>query len=157
MTSPADSFTLDALVQLSFTMHQRLEASAARAGVSVTQSRLLGILRDREPTIGELADHLDLGKSSVSGLIDRAAQRGLVSRSTDPDDGRSVRVRLEPAGRALIDGAVTTLEEEMHDVIAALTPAERRDWAALTVRMLAADAAGRGEGGPFGQAPVLAR
>lgn len=154
MTSSADSFTLDALVQLSFTMHQRLEAGAARAGVSVTQSRLLGILRDREPTIGELAVHLGLGKSSVSGLIDRAAQRGLVSRATDPYDGRSVRVRLEPAGRALIEGAVATLHEDMHDVLASLTATERREWAELTYRMLAADSVGRSAGGPALPAPT---
>lgn len=132
--------TIDALVQLSFAMHARLESAAARAGLSVTQIRLLGILRDREPTIGELADHLELGKSSVSGLIDRAAHRGLVTRTGDARDGRSVRVRLEPAGRSLIEDAAARLEVDMRDVLGALSPAEQARWSQLSTRLIVADA-----------------
>lgn len=137
----ADVSTIDALVQLSFSMHARLEAGAAREGLSVTQMRLLGILRDREPTIGELAAHLGLSKSSVSGLIDRAAQRGLVSRTHDAHDGRSVRVRIEPAGRSVIDDAAARFEDELHDVLQAITADERREWVRLTMRLLTAEAA----------------
>jgi DNA-binding MarR family transcriptional regulator len=140
----ADVSPIDALVQLSFAMHARIEAGAAREGLSVTQMRLLGILRDREPTVGELAAHLGLSKSSVSGLIDRAAQRDLVSRIQDGRDGRSVRVRIEPAGRMLIDTAAAGFEEELRDVVQAITAEERREWVRLTMRLLTAEAADDG-------------
>lgn len=139
MPEPTHAATLDALVELSFTMHARLEAAAAREGMSVSQFRLLGILRDREPIISELAAHLGLTKSSMSGLIDRAVQRRLVARVPDDQDGRSIRVRLEPAGRLLIDAAAERFTDEMRDVLARLTPAERERWTTLTTRLLASE------------------
>jgi DNA-binding MarR family transcriptional regulator len=51
----------------------------------------------------ELARYLNLEKSSVSGLVDRAAQRGLVQRSPGTKDGRAVHVSITPAGRAIAD------------------------------------------------------
>ena len=60
---------------------------------------MLGILRDRTPSMLDLARHLKLGKSSVSGLIDRAEARGLVERQAAPHDGRAIHVGLTAAGR----------------------------------------------------------
>ncbi len=51
---------------------------------SLTRVRLIGILRDREPGMLELAQHINLEKSSASGLIDRAERRGLVARTPGP-------------------------------------------------------------------------
>ena len=45
---------LDALVQLSFSIQDLLGRVAARYDVSVTQVRLFGTLRDREPTMTDL-------------------------------------------------------------------------------------------------------
>jgi DNA-binding MarR family transcriptional regulator len=91
----ADPF-VDAVAQLTFVVHRLLTDTASRHDLSVTQLRLLGILRDREPTMQELARRLHLDKSSVTGLIDRAERRGLLQRQTDPRDGRGVRVSLPP-------------------------------------------------------------
>src|ERR1700755_3388726 len=101
---------IDAVVQLSFAVQGVLGELAAEHDLSVTQLRLMAILRDREPAMLERARHLGLEKSSVSGLIDRAAKRGLVQRLAAPDDGRGVRVALTDAGRALaseVEGWVT--------------------------------------------------
>jgi MarR family transcriptional regulator, lower aerobic nicotinate degradation pathway regulator len=49
--------------------------------MSVTQLRMLGILRDREPAMLDLASHLKLENSSVIGLINRGEKRGLVERT----------------------------------------------------------------------------
>src|SRR6201998_1382614 len=89
----------DALVQLSFALMAALTEVAAEHDLSLTQLRMLGILRDREPRMADLATFTGLERSTVSGLIDRAAQRGLVAKIADPRDGRSVRVTLtESAG-----------------------------------------------------------
>ncbi|MFD9390289.1 MarR family transcriptional regulator [Streptomyces sp. NPDC060000] len=56
--------------------------------------------RDTTPTI-ELVEMLGLGRSSLTGLVDRTAQRGLVRREPDPRDGRAVRVGLTEAGDRL--------------------------------------------------------
>ena len=68
---------VDSLVQLSFLVQGVLGSVAARYDLSITQTRLLGVLRDREPGMLELSNFLGLEKSSVTGLIDRAERRGL--------------------------------------------------------------------------------
>ena len=76
---------VDALAQLSFAVQGALGRIAAAHDLSIVQARLLGILRDRRPTITALAAFLQLDKSSVTGLVDRAQERGLVEGG---DDGR---------------------------------------------------------------------
>ncbi|AYF99386.1 MarR family transcriptional regulator [Protaetiibacter intestinalis] len=116
----------------------RLEERAGEAGLSVQQLRLLGILRDREPTVSELTVHLGLDKSSVSGLVIRAERRGLVRRTPDAVDGRSVRVQLQPHGRALIDQVTARHGNEFARAFAALDPAALALWMDLTRRLIAA-------------------
>ena len=139
MTDPEPAL-VDALVQSSFSVQGVLRRVAARHDLSVVQMRLLGILRDREPGVMALARHLELDKSSVTGLVDRAAGRGLVERVADPDDGRAVRVRLTRKGRALAKAGEAEVAQELATVVADLTAAHRRRLAALlsaTVRSAA--------------------
>jgi DNA-binding MarR family transcriptional regulator len=116
MPASNDRELVDAVVQLSFAVQDVLSRTAAAHDLSITQLRLLGILRDREPGMLELARHLGLTKSSVSGLIDRAERRGLVARAAAPVDGRGVLVSLAAEGRRLID----LLEDQVTDEILAL-------------------------------------
>ena len=74
----------DALAQMSFTLMAVLTEVAAEHDLSLTQLRVLGILRDREPTMADLATFTGLERSTISGLIDRATQRGLVTRDRRP-------------------------------------------------------------------------
>src|SRR5580658_10915279 len=104
---------VDALAQLSFAVHGTLGRIAAAHGLSIVQARLLGILRDRSPTIMELAKFLQLDKSSVTGLVDRAQERGLVRRTASTFDRRSVQVMLTVAGLELVDRATTAFEAEV--------------------------------------------
>jgi DNA-binding MarR family transcriptional regulator len=110
---------IDAVVQLSFAVQAVLGELAAEHALSVTQLRLLAILRDREPAMLDLARHLGLGKSSVTGLIDRAQARGLVERVPASHDGRAVHVRLTPAGRRLVEQS----EAQAYDAVSALLDA----------------------------------
>ena len=40
--------------------------------------------------LGDLGRHVLLSQPALSRMVDRLAERGLVSRTTDPGDGRSV-------------------------------------------------------------------
>ncbi|MEV1022324.1 MarR family transcriptional regulator [Streptomyces sp. NPDC050264] len=125
--------TVDALVQLSFLVQGALTRIAAEHDLSVIQVRLLGILRDRRPGMLELARHLDLDKSSMTGLVTRAEKRGLVTRERSPHDGRGVLVALAPKGRALVDRCAAEAERRIADLTEPLTATERdrlRDLAA---------------------------
>lgn len=137
-----DPTLVDALVESSFLVQAALRRVAARHDLSVVGMRMLGILRDREPGVIALARHLELDKSSVTGLIDRAEARGLVKRAADPDDGRAVRVRLTRKGRRLATAGAAEVAEELAAVVADLTEAERGRLAGL-LSEVAASASGQ--------------
>jgi DNA-binding MarR family transcriptional regulator len=122
----SDPELLDALVQLSFSIHDILAQVAARHDVSVTQVRLFGTLRGREPAMSDLKDHLALEKSSVSGLIDRAERRGLVVRTTGHPDGRAVHVRLTEQGAELATRFADEVYAELETRLAPLSDREQR-------------------------------
>jgi MarR family transcriptional regulator, lower aerobic nicotinate degradation pathway regulator len=130
-----DLSLVDSLVQSSFLVQGVVRRVAQRHDLSVVQVRLLGILRDREPGILALAGHLELDKSSVTGLVDRAERRRLVERVADPDDGRAVRVRLTRTGRALVTRAAAEVDDELAAVAADLTDPQRRRLASLLSRI----------------------
>ena len=135
---------VDALAQLTFAVQGAFGRIAAAYELSFVQARLLGILRDRRPTITELAIFLQLDKSSVSGLVDRAEARGLVTRTVSPLDRRSVQVVITPAGQELVDQATTDFEAELAVLVADLNPAQRSRLSAIASLIVVADAERRG-------------
>ncbi len=136
---PADVVAeVDALVLLSLAVMERMQLAGERHELSIVQMRLLGILRDREPGMQDLARILKLDKSSVSGLVDRAERRGLVERAGREDDRRAVHVRLTATGRRLVKRVEKEMAEQMDQLVSALTEAERRQVSTLANKILAA-------------------
>jgi MarR family transcriptional regulator, lower aerobic nicotinate degradation pathway regulator len=135
---------VDGLVQMSFLIHGMLERRAAEQDLSIIQTRLLGILRDRTPTMKELGQLLGLDKSSITGLVDRAERRGLVNRTPSRSDGRAVLVTLTAAGRKFIARASAQFEADVHTVLDYVSEAERRSLAKTLSHMLVAQAADHG-------------
>lgn len=129
---------VDALVQLSFLVQGVLADVASAHDVSLVQLRLFGILRDRTPGMLELATHLGLDKSSMTGLVARAEKRGLVRRRPSPHDGRGVLVSLTPEGRRVTDLGATEITRRVTDLCAALTPEEAAELRALASKLLSA-------------------
>jgi DNA-binding MarR family transcriptional regulator len=126
----------DSLVQVSFAVIAVLSRVAAEQDLSLTQLRVLGILRDRQPTMAELASYLGLERSTVSGLIDRAVQRGLVQKDADPTDGRSVRVSLTERARRLESRMIAEIGELMAPLIDRLNTSERKRLTDLLAKVL---------------------
>ncbi|GHH69621.1 hypothetical protein GCM10018781_28390 [Kitasatospora indigofera] len=101
--TPEDSedVLLDGLVRSAFQIMGVLTRIGAEHDLSLTQLRVLGILRDRRPRMSDLAAFLGLDKSTLSGLIGRAERRGLLARAANPEDRRVVDVLITDAGREL--------------------------------------------------------
>src|SRR5688572_3761534 len=87
-----------ALVRSSFLVNAVYAASAREFGLTAQQGQLLCVLMSQPYGMGELGGVLGLAKSSLTGLVDRTAQRGLVRRGPDPQDGRAVQVALTAKG-----------------------------------------------------------
>ncbi|MCU1425050.1 MAG: MarR family transcriptional regulator [Microbacteriaceae bacterium] len=87
---------------------------------------------ERRLRIRDLNRHLLLTQPSVSRLVDRLSQRQLVSKETDPDDGRGTVVQLTDAGYELFRRvAVVHAESISHRVGEVLSCDELRQLTAL--------------------------
>ncbi|MEV0069026.1 MarR family transcriptional regulator [Amycolatopsis sp. NPDC050768] len=138
MEQPPDLGIVDGLAQLSFLVQGELAHVAAEHGLSLVQLRLLGILRDRTPGMQELARHLELDKSSTTGLVTRAERRGLVQRTPAPHDGRGVLVSLTPEGHALAREGEAEVGRRLVALTAGLTEVQRSRLAQLASFVVAA-------------------
>ena len=86
--------------------------------------------------MAELARHLGLDRSSVTGLIDRAQKRGLVAREPRPEDGRGVQVRIAPDGAAMAERARVDVTARLLALAVALTATEKATMTTLTRKLL---------------------
>jgi DNA-binding MarR family transcriptional regulator len=127
---------IDAMVMTSFATMAVLTRIAAEHDLSLTQLRMLAILRDRRVKMTELADYLGLDKSTISGLVDRAEKRGLLQRVPNPLDGRAVDVLLSAAGAELAEAGATQIARSLSPMASVLTRAEAHRLTALLERML---------------------
>jgi DNA-binding MarR family transcriptional regulator len=86
----------------------------------------------------ELAAHLGVEKSSLSGLIERAEKRGLVIRERNALDQRSIDVSLTRLGEDQTVKVTLRARELVLPIVDALTNQERTDLQALLGKALTA-------------------
>ncbi|MEU5841210.1 MarR family transcriptional regulator [Rhodococcus sp. NPDC047139] len=81
---------------------RRMGIFASEEGLTRSQSALLATVA-RHETIGvrELAEIEGLNPTMCSRMVSKLDEAGLLSRSSDADDKRVVRVHITPAGAAL--------------------------------------------------------
>lgn len=116
---------IDALTRITFSVQRAHDRAASEYGVSPVLARMLRVLGDGAPTLNELAAALALDKSSASGLVERAQQRGLVRRVPSQRDRRCVRVRLTGAGRELADDIGVLHSEALGPLLEPLASSQR--------------------------------
>jgi DNA-binding MarR family transcriptional regulator len=144
VSRPGDLNLVDGLVQLSFLVQIVLGRVAASYDVSIIQTRLIGILRDRQLGMLELARILNLEKSSVTGLVDRAERRGFVQRASSPEDGRAVRVALTAHGLEVAQAFAADVGRQIDDLVEGLGDANRKRLAGLASHIVFEAAAKEG-------------
>ena len=77
---------------------------ARQFGISRAQwAVLIRIERTEGLKQSELAELLDLQPISLTRLLDRLADNGLIERRSDPNDRRANRLYLKPAAKPLLD------------------------------------------------------
>ena len=82
------------------TMHRRANAEFARFGLTADQFVLLTALAEAGGvTQKELARRTASDANTMSEMLGRLEQRGLIARERDADDGRARRVSITASGR----------------------------------------------------------
>jgi DNA-binding MarR family transcriptional regulator len=79
------------------------------AQLTLAQARVLRRLAKQPRSLGQLGADLVLAPPSMTRLVDRLEERGLIARSRDSEDRRKVLVTLTAEGRRLV-GAIPLLE-----------------------------------------------
>ena len=131
-----DDDLIDALGQTAFTTMGALTGLAADAGLSLTQLRVLAILRDRRLRMSDLAEYLGLEKSTMTGLVARAERKELLARVANEQDARAVDVVLTDQGRAVADALSVALRDALLPFTEQLPVVDRRALTDLLRRML---------------------
>lgn len=129
---------IDVLAQSAFAVTAVLSRVAAENDLSLTQLRVLAILRGRRLRMSELADYLGLERSTLSGLIDRAEARGLLERVPDRQDGRAIDVLLTDRGRRLAPRVFAQVSAGLRPMVDVLGVAEQQSLQKLLTAMLGA-------------------
>jgi DNA-binding MarR family transcriptional regulator len=99
-----------------------------RFGVSLPRFDYLAQLH-RHPAglrMNALSRYLMVSGGNVTGLTDELEKDGLVVRDADPDDGRSVRVRLTDAGRRGFERMASAHEGWVVELLGGIDPAHRQ-------------------------------
>ncbi|GAA3224086.1 MarR family winged helix-turn-helix transcriptional regulator [Nonomuraea helvata] len=124
------------LVRASFLVSAVYAESAREYGITSQQGQLLCVLMAQPYGMSALGGILGLAKSSLTELVDRSAQRGLVRREPDPRDGRAVRVALTDRGSELAEDFYTETCRRIDQLPAGLTADERAALAGLLGRVV---------------------
>ncbi len=135
---------------------RRFDRAAQPLGLTRAQWLCLGRLaRFPGVTQRELAELMDVAPITLSRIVTRLERDGLIAREADPADRRVRRLHLTPAAEPIIAELFALARRLEDEILAVLTPAERRQLKNMLDR-LARRLAGRdgpdGTGGKGGAA-----
>lgn len=99
-------------------------------GVSIPQLLTLQFLKEQTDywsTATKIKAHINLNASTVSGILSRLEQKGLIVRTTSKEDKRSAQVILSAKGLAFLDSAPTTIQERLTANLEKLSATKRAE------------------------------
>jgi DNA-binding MarR family transcriptional regulator len=102
-------------------MSRHLEGSLGLTGPQRLVVRIVG--RFPGITSGRLAHILHVHPSTLTGIMKRLEERGLIERKPDPYDARKALLFLTQAGRALDVPAAGTIEDAVQRVLSKMPKA----------------------------------
>lgn len=109
-------------------MRQRLQAEFARGNLTGPQRLVMSVLiRNQGLSLKQLSQAVSLAHSTVSGIVDRLVQQGLIERQPHPTDRRITLLTASPAVRKFLHTRMPQLA--LHPLLEAMrraTPAERK-------------------------------
>src|SRR5690242_7286736 len=107
-----------ALTDVARMLRTYADQRARQVGISRAQwTVLLRLDRSEGLKQSELAEILDLQPISLTRLLDRLSDNGLIERRPDPNDRRANRLYLTPAARPLLEQLAALGEELMETVL----------------------------------------
>ncbi|MFJ7728621.1 MarR family winged helix-turn-helix transcriptional regulator [Neobacillus sp. NPDC097160] len=92
------------LMQTSKAIHERIKEEMTKNKLSITEFSVLEVLYQKEKqTIQKIGNCILISSGSMTYVIDKLEQRGLLSRNACPDDRRVIHVILTDDGKELME------------------------------------------------------
>lgn len=125
LSATPSAVVLDALRRITRELRLSSRAAEQELGVSGAQLFVLQQLASEgAESLNELADRTRTDQSSVSVVVSRLVERGLVTREASATDGRRVTIELTPAGQRLLRRSPEPMQARLLEAIEALSPRE---------------------------------
>ena len=135
LTGPDIPRILDSLRRIVRLLRVSSRATEKGIGISGAQLYVLQELAvSPASSINELAERTTTHQSSVSAVVSRLVERGLVVRRPSAEDGRRVNIELTAAGQELVDQAPPTAQVQLVDALRQMTADEQARLADLMER-----------------------
>jgi DNA-binding MarR family transcriptional regulator len=104
---------------------RKSERNARKSGLTPQRYLLLLMIKgapdgSEQSTVTELSERLQLAQSTVTELVRRAEETGLVKREQSASDGRVAYLRLTEEGELRLMKAFTTNDQERQELRAAI-------------------------------------
>jgi DNA-binding MarR family transcriptional regulator len=119
-----ESYALYLMARASSLASEEFHAALAERGVPGPHWRVCAVLASGPATVTRLAEATLLKQPTLTKILGRMEAEGLIFRSRDQADGRSVRVALAPAGRTLTAALIPIARAHEDAAFAALSPEE---------------------------------
>ncbi len=153
---PTAAELMDGWMRLARRWRHASTRALAPLGLTPGQERALRILTrsDQAIRMGTIAERLGIVPRSATTVIDELEAQGLVRRTVDPANRRSVLVELTDAGRAVQADMAAARADAAEHIFGALTEAQRRQLSGLLDHLEEAATGDVGAAGrPYGTVP----
>lgn len=105
-------------------------------GITPPRVMLMWLLsRSGEPTMGEIAQSLELTPRAITRLTDGLVQEGLVERLPESSDKRVFRLRLTASGKKRFKALEPKLQKDLEALFAGLDKKEIRELIRLSEKL----------------------
>jgi Transcriptional regulators len=92
--------------------------------ITLDQFHILRHIRKGRGSVSELADLQQISRPAISQAVDILVEKGLISRRTNADDRRYIRLELTPSGNDLLNTIFKQNRTWMMEKMAAISPDE---------------------------------
>ena len=109
------------LMQTSKAIHDRIKEEMAKNKLGITEFSVLEVLYQKgKQTIQQIGNCILVSSGSMTYVIDKLEQRGLLSRNACPDDRRMIHVTLTDGGNELMNEIMPKYHEFVHQMFEVL-------------------------------------
>jgi MarR family transcriptional regulator, organic hydroperoxide resistance regulator len=129
---------VETMIYLETESRRLAREESQRVGLTATQLNVLKLLEEiGELSLSELSRRLAAQNSTVTGIVDRMVQAGLVTREQSAEDRRVWRIRVTPRGAELAASTQVLPWDLLRTALASLDRREKEQLVSILQKVAA--------------------